>query len=105
MRGKQSGGLSIKGGGNVFTDLFIQRPVLAVVVGLLILICGLQAVLTLTVRQYPRSDNASVEITTAYIGASADLVRGFITTPIERTIAASDGIDYIESQSLQGRSW
>lgn len=104
MRGKQSGGLSIKGGGNVFTDLFIQRPVLAVVVGLLILICGLQAVLTLTVRQYPRSDNASVEITTAYIGASADLVRGFITTPIERTIAASDGIDYIESQSLQGRS-
>ena len=92
------------GGGGSFTDLFIQRPVLAVVVSLLILVAGVQAIFTLTVRQYPRSDNASVTITTVYIGANADLVRGFITTPIERAIAAADGIDYIESQSSQGRS-
>src|SRR5260370_1416425 len=85
-----------------FTDLFIRRPVLALVVNLVILIAGLQAVKTLTVRQYPRSDNASVTVTTVYVGASADLVRGFITTPLERTIAAADGIDYIESASKLG---
>ena len=94
---------NLKAGGS-FTDLFIRRPVLAVVVALLLLIAGGQAVFTLTVRQYPRSDNASVTITTIYIGASADLVRGFITTPIERAIAAADGIDYVESESSQGRS-
>ena len=87
-----------------FTDLFIRRPVLAVVVALLILVAGGQAVFNLTVRQYPRSDNASVTITTIYVGANADLVRGFITTPIERAIAAADGIDYVQSESLQGRS-
>jgi multidrug efflux pump len=87
-----------------FTDLFIRRPVLAVVVNLVILIAGLQAVRTLTVRQYPRSDNASITVTTVYVGASADLVRGFITTPLERTIAAADGIDYIESSSKLGLS-
>ncbi|MFM8981412.1 MAG: efflux RND transporter permease subunit, partial [Spartobacteria bacterium] len=91
-------------GGSAFTDLFIRRPVLAVVVSLLILVAGVQAVFTLTVRQYPRSDNASVTITTIYVGANADLVRGFITTPIERAIAAADGIDYVQSESLQGRS-
>ncbi|MFZ9965254.1 MAG: efflux RND transporter permease subunit, partial [Terrimicrobiaceae bacterium] len=91
-------------GGGSFTDLFIRRPVLAVVVALLLLIAGGQAVFTLTVRQYPRSDNASVTITTIYVGANADLVRGFITTPIERAIAAADGIDYVQSESLQGRS-
>jgi multidrug efflux pump len=92
-------------GSGSFTDLFIRRPVLAVVVALLILVAGAQAIFTLTVRQYPRSDNASVTITTVYIGANADLVRGFITTPIERAIASADGIDYIESQSSQGRSF
>jgi multidrug efflux pump len=91
-------------GGGSFTDLFIKRPVLAVVVALLILVAGGQAIFTLTIRQYPRSDNASVTISTIYIGASADLVRGFITTPIERAIAAADGIDYVQSESLQGRS-
>ena len=91
-------------GGGSFTDLFIRRPVLAVVVALLLLIAGGQAIFTLTVRQYPRSDNASVTISTIYIGANADLVRGFITTPIERAIAAADGIDYVESESSQGRS-
>ena len=87
-----------------FTDIFIRRPVLAVVVALLIIVTGLQAVFTLSVRQYPRSDNAAVTVTTVYIGANADLVRGFITTPLERAIAGADGIDYIESQSSQGRS-
>ncbi len=87
-----------------FTDLFIKRPVIAIVLNLLIVIAGLQAVRSLNVRQYPRSDNASITVTTAYVGASAALVRGFITTPLERAIAAADGIDYIESQSLQGVS-
>ncbi len=91
-------------GTGAFTDLFIRRPVLAVVVALLILVAGVQAILSLTVRQYPRSDNASVTVSTVYIGANAELVRGFITTPIERAVASADGIDYIESQSSQGRS-
>ena len=96
--------MSRHGGDSAFTDLFIRRPVLAVVVALLILVAGAQALLSLNVRQYPRSDNASVTITTVYIGANADLVRGFITVPLERAIAGADGIDYIESQSSQGRS-
>ena len=87
-----------------FTDLFIQRPVLSLVVSLLIIIAGLQAIGRLNVRQYPRSDNAAVTVTTTYVGANADLVRGFITTPLERAIAAADGIDYIQSKSTQGRS-
>ena len=87
-----------------FTDLFISRPVLAIVVNLVIIIAGIQAIFTLNVRQYPRSDNASVTVTTVYVGASTELVRGFITTPLERAIAAADGIDYLESQSAQGLS-
>ena len=87
-----------------FTDIFIRRPVLAVVVNLVILIAGFQAIRNLNVRQYPRSDNAAVTVTTIYVGASADLVRGFITTPLERAIAAADGIDYIESTSGMGLS-
>src|SRR5437762_3576176 len=86
------------------TDLFIKRPVLAMVVNLVILIAGLQSIRALSVRQYPRSDIAVVRVTTAYIGANADLVRGFITTPLERVIAAADGIDYVESSSAQGLS-
>ncbi len=89
---------------NTFTDLFIRRPVLAVVVSLVIIIAGLQAIKSLNIRQYPRSDIASVSVSTVYVGASADLVRGFITTPLERAIAAADGIDYLESQSAQGSS-
>jgi len=81
------------------TDLFIRRPILAIVVNLLILIAGVQAIRTLNVRQYPRSENASVTVTTVYVGASADLIRGFITAPLERAIAGADGIDYLESQS------
>src|SRR5246500_884805 len=87
-----------------FTDLFIKRPVLAIVVNLVILIAGLQSIRSLSVRQYPRSDIAVVEVTTTYVGANADLVRGFITTPLERVIASADGIDYMESSSAQGVS-
>src|SRR5438477_12540021 len=98
-----------------FTDLFIKRPVLAMVVSFVILIAGSKALLPiifpslqglggLVVRQYPRSDIASVTINTVYVGADAELVRGFITTPLERAIAAADGIDYIQSQSTQGSS-
>lgn len=87
-----------------FTDVFIRRPVLAIVVNLVIIIAGLQAVRTLNVRQYPKLESATVTVRTAYVGANADLVRGFITTPLERAIAAADGIDYIESQSVQGLS-
>jgi multidrug efflux pump len=87
-----------------FTDIFIRRPVLAIVVNLVIVIAGLQAARSLTVRQYPKLESATVTVRTAYVGASADLVRGFITTPLERAIAAADGIDYIESQSDQGVS-
>lgn len=87
-----------------FTDLFIRRPVLAMVISLLITIAGVQAFRSLIVRQFPKSEDAAVTVTTAYVGASAELVRGFITTPLERVIAAADGIDYIESQSSQGVS-
>ncbi len=87
-----------------FTDLFIRRPVIAIVVNLLIVIAGFQAIRSLNVRQFPKSENAAVTVTTVYVGASAELVRGFITTPLERVIAAADGIDYIESTSSQGVS-
>src|SRR5687767_15187884 len=86
------------------TDIFIRRPVLAVVVNLIILIGGLQSIRSLSIRQYPRSDVAVINVTTAYVGANADLVRGFITTPLERVIASADGIDYMESSSVQGLS-
>jgi len=84
-----------------FTDLFIRRPVLATVVNLFLLIAGYQAIKAMTVRQYPRTDNAVVTVSVAYPGANADLVRGFVTTPLEREIASADGIDYVESTSRQ----
>jgi multidrug efflux pump len=87
-----------------FTDLFIRRPVLAVVVNLVILIAGFQAIRSLNVRQYPLSENATITVTTVYVGASAELVRGFVTQPLERAIAAADGIDYLESSSALGLS-
>src|SRR4029450_1685692 len=87
-----------------FTDIFVRRPVLAIVINLVVIIAGLQAVRSLNVRQYPKLESATVTVRTAYVGASADLVRGFITTPLERAIAAADGIDYLESQSVQGLS-
>ena len=87
-----------------FTDIFIRRPVLAIVVSLLILLAGLRSLQLLTVGQYPKSETAVVYITTMYTGADAELVKGFITTPLEREIASADGIDYIESSSIPGVS-
>ena len=87
-----------------FTELFIRRPVLATVVNLVIVIAGLQAINSLNVREYPRNENAAITITTVYVGADAELVRGFITTPIEQAIAEADGIEYIESSSSQSLS-
>ncbi|MFK8080475.1 MAG: efflux RND transporter permease subunit [Granulosicoccus sp.] len=87
-----------------FTDLFVKRPVLAIVVSLLILIAGIQAISDLSVRQYPRNDNSVVTVNTAYIGASAQLVRGFITTPLERAVSGADGVAYVSSSSQQGLS-
>ena len=82
-----------------FTDLFIRKPVIALVVNIVILIVGLVSYTKLNTRQYPRSDSAVVNITTIYFGASADTVRGYITTQLERVISSADGIDYIESSS------
>ena len=88
----------------VITDIFIRRPVLSLVLSLLILIAGMQAVRSVNVRQFPRTQNASVTVMTVYVGANAELVRGFITTPLERAIASADGIEYMQSQSKQGIS-
>ena len=82
-----------------FTDLFIRKPVIALVVNIIILVVGVVAYTKLNTRQYPRSDSAVVNITTIYYGASADTVRGYITTQLERVISSADGIDYIESTS------
>lgn len=87
-----------------FTDIFVKKPVLAIVLNAVIIIAGLQAWNSLSVRQYPQSENASVSVATVYVGASADVVQGFITTAIERAISSVDGIDYIESKSLSGLS-
>ena len=87
-----------------FTDIFIKRPVLATVVSLLILALGLRAMGLLNVREYPETQNAKVTVSTAYPGASAELVKGFITTPIERALSSASGIDYVTSTSIQGVS-
>ena len=84
-----------------FTEVFIRRPVLATVVNLFLIIAGWQAIQALVVRQYPYTSNAVVTVSVAYPGANADLVRGFVTTPLEREIASADGIDYVESVSRQ----
>ncbi|MGE0273574.1 MAG: efflux RND transporter permease subunit, partial [Alphaproteobacteria bacterium] len=87
-----------------FTDIFIKRPVLAMTVSLLILVLGLRSLDTLSVRQYPRTENAVVTITTFYYGADAETVAGFITQPLESAIAQAQGIDYMTSSSLNGVS-
>src|SRR5258708_31463279 len=81
------------------TDIFIRRPVLASVVSLLILVLGLRSVFTLPTLQYPRTENAIVTITTTYYGADPDVVAGFLTTPLENSIAQANGIDYLASTS------
>ena len=87
-----------------FTDLFIRHPVLAAVVNLAIVLVGWRALSTLPVQQYPNIQSSSVVITTVYYGASAEAVRGFLTTPIERAVSAISGIDYVESTSRAGVS-
>ncbi|HEY9155226.1 MAG TPA: efflux RND transporter permease subunit [Opitutaceae bacterium] len=87
-----------------FTDLFIRKPVVAIVVNIAILVIGIVSYFGLNVRQYPRSDAAVVTVSTIYFGASADTVRGYITTQLEQVIASADGIDYMESSSVSGMS-
>jgi multidrug efflux pump len=87
-----------------FTDIFIRRPVLAVVISLFILVLGLRSINMLPVLQYPKTENAVVTVTTVYTGADPELVAGFITTPLENSIAQANGIDYMTSQSRQGIS-
>ncbi|HSC47951.1 MAG TPA: efflux RND transporter permease subunit [Gammaproteobacteria bacterium] len=87
-----------------FTDLFIKRPVLATVVSLVILLLGLKSINTLELRQFPKLQNSQISITTAYPGASADVIQGFITTPIQQSVASAEGIDYITSSSQQSVS-
>jgi multidrug efflux pump len=87
-----------------FTDLFVRRPVLALVTSLLILLIGLRAMLGLPIRQYPKLSNTTVTVTTIYPGASPDLMQGFITTPLEQAIGTAEGVDYMTSSSVQGTS-
>jgi multidrug efflux pump len=87
-----------------FTDIFIRRPVLAMVVSLMILVLGLRSAGTLPILQYPRTENAVVTITTTYYGADPAIVAGFITTPLENAIAQANGIDYLTSTSTTGTS-
>jgi multidrug efflux pump len=87
-----------------FTDIFVRKPVLATVVSLLILVLGLRAAISLPIRQYPRTENAVVSVTTAYFGADPEVVAGFITQPLEQAIAQANGIDYITSTSTNSLS-
>lgn len=87
-----------------FTDIFIKRPVLATVISLLIFLLGLRAILNLQVRQYPELTNTVITVTTAFPGASSDVIQGFITTPIQRAISGANGMDYLTSESIQGMS-
>src|SRR3979490_3092020 len=86
------------------TEIFINRPVRSVVVSLLILLIGFRAATSLPIRQYPKLSNTVVTVTTVYPGASADLIQGFITTPIEQAVASAEGVDYITSSSVLGTS-
>jgi len=87
-----------------FTDLFIRRPVLSLVVSLLILLVGARSLMTLPIRQYPKLDNTVITVTTTYPGATASLMQGFIATPIEQAVSSAEGIDYVTSNSQQGVS-
>lgn len=87
-----------------FTDIFVKRPVLATVVSLLILLVGVRAAMEMEIRQYPLLESTTVTVTTAYPGASSELVKGFVTTPLQQAIAEASGIDYLTSTSSQGVS-
>jgi multidrug efflux pump len=87
-----------------FTDIFVRRPVLALVVSLLILLIGVRSLVDLPVRQYPKLSNTTITVSTAYPGASPELMQGFVTTPISQAVASAEGIDYLTSSSVQGQS-
>src|SRR5262245_54924771 len=87
-----------------FTDIFIRHPVLAIVVNLVIVLIGWRAITRLPVQQYPTLESSSVQIMTVYTGASADTVRGFLTTPIEKAVSSISGVDYVDSSSRAGLS-
>ena len=87
-----------------FTDIFVKRPVLATVVSFLILLAGLQSVNKLPIRQFPAVSDTKIEITTAYPGANADQIKGFITTPLQQAVASTEGVETIESRSAQNSS-
>src|SRR5258705_7364985 len=87
-----------------FTDIFIRRPVLALVVSLLILLIGLKAMTGLQIRQYPKLSNTTITVTTGYPGASPDLMQGFITTPIAQAVSTAEVIDYLTASSIHGTS-
>ncbi len=87
-----------------FTDIFVRRPVLAIVVSLFILLLGTRSMFDLNVRQFPEIQNAIITVSVQYFGADAELIQGFITTPLEREVAQAEGIDYIESTSVAGNS-
>ena len=87
-----------------FTDTFVRRPVLSLVVSLLILLIGGMSMLAMPIRQYPRLYNTTITVTTSYPGASPDLIQGFITTPIEQAVSSAEGIDYLTSSSTQNTS-
>ena len=87
-----------------FTDIFIRRPVLATVISLLIVLLGMQALSSLSIRQYPAMENALITVTTAYPGANAEVIQGYITQPIQQSLASAEGVDYISSVSRQNFS-
>ncbi|PMO31554.1 multidrug efflux RND transporter permease subunit [Vibrio breoganii] len=87
-----------------FTDIFIKRPILAVSISFLIALLGMQAIFKMQVREYPEMTNTVVTVSTSYYGASADLIQGFITQPLEQAIAQADNIDFMTSQSVLGSS-
>ncbi|MEP4420902.1 MAG: efflux RND transporter permease subunit, partial [Nitratireductor sp.] len=87
-----------------FSDIFIRRPVLSTVVGLLILLLGFQGMMNLTVRQYPQVEETVITVTTIYPGASAELIQGFITAPIAAAVSTTENVDYVTSQSRPSAS-
>ena len=87
-----------------FTDLFIRRPVLSIVVSLLLLLVGGSAMLSLPIREYPAMESATIVITTQYPGATQDVMQGFVTTPIAQAVSTASGIEYLTSTSTQGKS-
>ena len=78
-------------------DVFVRRPVIAIVVNLALVLVGLRAIAELPIQQFPRIESSSIIITTVYVGASAEGIRGFVTTPIERAVSSISGVDYVES--------